>query len=249
MGQYGTILYGTSFYSSSHKVKCFSCEDIIYYIGNKMEWGSKPSFLASNELIDLFTCKLKQVAYNKNFIVCGLPVITRQLSDAYEHIKTLPYVTYCIQQRTSSGQLIGITIVRPNSSDAVSPTRDIDKGEVVFNVKPSLHPDIYDLYCRDDNDCEKERFYGTAMIPSYKSSVFMNGLFRNIKENRNLDLLEESDDEEEFQNNREDKFVDLGKSLYMKCVFNKKFDKWQPIKVIEKVELLTQKQIRLFEQK
>ena len=28
----------------------------------------------------------------------------------------------------------------------------------------------------------------------------MNDLFRNIKENSNLDLLEESDDEDEFEN-------------------------------------------------
>ena len=41
----------------------------------------------------------------------------------------------------------------------------------------------------------------------------MNSLFRNIKENRNLDLLEESDDEEEFENTSLDKFVDLDKEL------------------------------------
>ena len=35
------------------------------------------------------------------------------------------------------------------------------------------------------------------MIPDYKTSVFMNDLFRTIKENKNLDLLEESDDEED----------------------------------------------------
>ena len=37
----------------------------------------------------------------------------------------------------------------------------------------------------------------------------MNSLFRNIKENGNLDLLEESDDEEEFENIALDKFVYL----------------------------------------
>ena len=40
--------------------------------------------------------------------------------------------------------------------------------------------------------------YKVACIPNYKTSMMMNALFRNIKENRNLDLLEESDDEEEF---------------------------------------------------
>ena len=35
----------------------------------------------------------------------------------------------------------------------------------------------------------------------------MNKLFRNIKENNNLDLLEESDSEDEFENIQLDKYV------------------------------------------
>ena len=35
----------------------------------------------------------------------------------------------------------------------------------------------------------------------------MNNIFRNIKENTNLDALEESDDEEEFENISLDKYV------------------------------------------
>jgi hypothetical protein len=58
----------------------------------------------------------------------------------------------------------------------------------------------------------------------------MNKLFRNIKENENLDLLEESDDEEEFQNENIDKFVDIDKTLLMICKFNHKFKKWYPVK-------------------
>ena len=61
----------------------------------------------------------------------------------------------------------------------------------------------------------------------------MNSLFRNIKENTNLDLLEESDDEEEFENANADKFVDLEKTLLMECIYLKKFQKWQPVKVIK----------------
>ena len=39
----------------------------------------------------------------------------------------------------------------------------------------------------------------------------MNKLFRDIKENANLDLLEESDNEEEFENVNIDRFVHLNK--------------------------------------
>ena len=59
----------------------------------------------------------------------------------------------------------------------------------------------------------------------------MNTLFRNIKENNNLDALEESDSEEEFENENIDKFVYLDKSYLMLCKFHQKFKKWVPIKV------------------
>ena len=57
----------------------------------------------------------------------------------------------------------------------------------------------------------------------------MNNLFRTIKENKNLDLLEMSDDEEEFQNIEEDKYVNTNKVIYMKCIFNRKFKRWIPV--------------------
>ena len=95
-------------------------------------------------------------------------------------------------------------------------------------VRAGLAADTYMLYNPSDNT-----LVGTAMIPTYKSSVFLNGLFRNIKENANLDLLEESDDEDEFENAQLDKFVNLDKTILMECVFLKRFQKWQPVKVIK----------------
>ena len=53
----------------------------------------------------------------------------------------------------------------------------------------------------------------------------MNKLFRKIKENDNLDALEESDDEEEFENEKVDRFVYLDKSYHMVCQYNYKFKK------------------------
>jgi hypothetical protein len=59
----------------------------------------------------------------------------------------------------------------------------------------------------------------------------MNKLFRIIKENDNLDALEESDDEEEFENEHADKFVKLNTSEKMVCRYNYKFKRWMPMKV------------------
>jgi hypothetical protein len=78
----------------------------------------------------------------------------------------------------------------------------------------------------------------------------MNGLFRSIKENANLDRLEESDDDDEFEDTRENKFVNLSKSLIMGCVYNRRFRKWQPIEVItEKVKLTTRREAEMLEKK
>ena len=78
---------------------------------------------------------------------------------------------------------------------------------------------------------EKLIFFDYAYIRDYTTSVFMNSLFRNIKENINLDTLEESDDEDEFQNIKNDKYVYLDKSFKILCVYNNRFKKWKPIEL------------------
>jgi len=105
------------------------------------------------------------------------------------------------------------------------------KSEIIFKVTPDIQNDIYHLYCKDDKGAEI--YFEKAYIPDYTTSVMMNKLFRNIKENDNLDALEESDDEEEFENEKEDRFVYLDKTYNMVCKFNYKFKKWYPIKITE----------------
>jgi hypothetical protein len=105
----------------------------------------------------------------------------------------------------------------------------------IFLVKPDIDTDIYHLYCRH-KDLD-EYYFNIACIPDYKTSVLMNKLFRNIKENDNLDSLEESDDEEEFENDKTDKYVYLDRKFYMYCVFNMKFKKWTPQRLAATYEI------------
>jgi len=100
--------------------------------------------------------------------------------------------------------------------------------ERVFSIKPDLQNDIYHL-----SDPVNKSLFGTAYIPDYKTSVLMNQLFRNIKENANLDSLEESDSEDEFENDRIDKFVYLDREYNMTCAYNHKFKKWVPLRVVD----------------
>jgi hypothetical protein len=59
----------------------------------------------------------------------------------------------------------------------------------------------------------------------------MNGLFRRIRENQNLDLAEESEDEDDFQNTDCNKYVHLDRVIPIKCIFNLKHKKWIPLEV------------------
>jgi len=110
------------------------------------------------------------------------------------------------------------------------------KKTTVFLIRPDIQDDIYNLYCLNNN--LKEEQHGIAHIPNYTTSVMMNKLFRNIKENANLDALEESDDEEEFENENIDKFVHLDKSYKMECQYSHKFKKWTPIKLADETNAI-----------
>ena len=114
----------------------------------------------------------------------------------------------------------------------------IYRESVVFWVKADIAYDVYHLHVKNSKNNDPLLFQ-YAFIPDYQTSVFMNSLFRNIKENQNIDYIEESEDEEEFENIYEDKFVDLDKVLLIECTFNWKFKRWIPKRVRESVHVPT----------
>jgi hypothetical protein len=231
---YGTILYGTLFKVGD--LRHFSCEDIHFYKGIPV---ANYRFLQKIEIMtDMFKNHIKQLAYTSNFLIMGFPLTKPNYLSAEIEISNLPYAVY------------GVALWSYNNSNStgihLSKIRSIP--EAIFKVKATIQDDIYNIYCFDYNGPSEP--YCDAMIPTYKSSVMMNGLFRTIKENANLDRLEESDDDDEFENINEDKFVDLNKSLVMRCVYSRRFRKWQPIGIItDKVKLTTRREAELFEKK
>ena len=104
------------------------------------------------------------------------------------------------------------------------------KLSTIFKVTADLQFDIYRLFAYGRN--KSSVYYNIAYIPNYTTSVFMNNIFRKIKENKNLDAIEESDDEDDFENVDIDKYVDLKKYVLMECRFHFKFKKWVPIKAV-----------------
>lgn len=222
-----TLLYGTIVNN-----KFFIMEDIIYYENELVSTYSQNKKL--NLIYQLFENKIKQISYVKDDIIFGLPEINSKYDMLVKDIHNLPYKIYCIQFITKN---VKLNLLYKNET--------IKKA--VFMIKPDIQNDIYNLYIQVDKVGLK--FYDTACIPDYKTSVMMNNLFRNIKENRNLDALEESDDEEEFQNIELDKFVDLNKRFHMNCIFNDKFKKWVPLEIVKNNNIITDKELKILQKK
>ena len=257
---YGTIFYGTFFNYLNNAF--FSMEDIFIYKGKNVSnyiWIKKLDLFNQIMSIDI-----KQVSYNKSFVVFGLPLINTNFNKLLEEISKVKYKIKNVQFRNYNNKNVSqylefkninksleqemkqevkkndynpshiiakqVPIVNTNSS-----YKNNNKREklAVFQIKPEIQNDIYYLYCYDNNSHSLVH-YNIACIPDFKTSVMMNKLFRNIKENNNLDTLEESDSEDEFENEKEDRFVYLDREFNMICSYNYKFKKWVPLKLADK---------------
>jgi hypothetical protein len=196
----------------------------------------------SNKLLlgkQIFTTDIKQVSYYEGQMVFGVPVIDSSYPNLLNAVGILPYKVKYLQFRYNTHRKIVNnpyfkcgegTVFRNNQHQQQTPKIT----ELIFNVKPEIQNDIYNLYLYNFDTKKCDYLFEVAFVPDYKTSVMLNNLFRNIKENKNLDALEESDDEEEFENDNIDKFVYLEKEYNMVCQYNQKHRKWVPLRVARK---------------
>jgi len=194
---YGTLIYGTVF--SVNNMKHFTFENILYYKGNNIE--NYTFHQQMNVFSTIFKNKeITQTVYTKKFIIVGMPVICNNYDEALKIKATLPYSVYAFNIY-SLNAYVGLLVIKGEAykseacksevykSDACKSEvyknevyksevvkSEVVKREVFFKVKAAVDADIYHLYCSNS-----ETIYGVAMIPSYKTSVMMNSLFRNIK--------------------------------------------------------------------
>lgn len=229
---YGTIVYGT--FIKSGKTNIFCCEDLHYYKGKNIE--RKTPYEKLGVLKDLFTREISQKTYGNHFITPVLAYMSTDYNGIVKSISSLPYQVY------------GIKYVKKNLPIGIEKVKQENMKIANLIITASVNQDIYHLFCLD-NSSKNEIYCGIACISSYKKSVYMNNLFRTIKENKNLDLLEESDDDEEFENIDKNKFVNLEKKLTVKCVYNDKFNKWEPQEVIDNKNITTIREIQLMKNK
>lgn len=217
---------------SNQRFNIFSITDIHYYKGqnlNKLNFENKLTFLfylLNNEINP-------EIFIKEQLIVCSC-IITDNYKNAIDMIENLDYPVHDI----------GIIYKKHKFIYGSLNYFSNPKKFAIFNIKPDINFDIYHLYIQNN------QYYGNALIPDYKTSVMMNKLFRIIKENDNLDLLEESDSEDEFENINIDKYVKLDKTFKFKCVFNPLLKKWQPLEIVdEKLDLTSKEKIIHYEKK
>ena len=233
---YDTIFYGVYL----TEIDSFVIEDIHYYKGINV------SKLILKEKLHFINKFLKSYNKNQNFYFF-LPFFWENKEEniifSNEHKKKImyqihhlqyrslyeivPYLNYNLNQKTEKSK-IDQPIYIPIRCDFRKPQY---KHCAVFLISADIQYDIYHLFIYGKNNSKV--YYNIAYIPDYKTSVFMNNIFRKIKENNNLDYIEESDDEEDFQNTKEDKYVDLQKVIQMECVFHSKFKRWVPKKIVK----------------
>ena len=211
----GTILYGI--YFQYRNVNFFATEDIIYYKGENI---SRNSFQQKLNIFDILMKKeiQQQPTNDVNEVIIGLPIFVENdnLINIHNIIENTPYPIQYIQFRQN------------NKRQGNHRFQLYYKEQYrIMNISAEVEYDIYNV-SSDDN-----KTYGYACIPDYKTSVLLNSIFRNIKENTYLDAIEESDVEEVSDG----ALVDINKKCKMKCKYHLQFKKWVPIELIETKEV------------
>jgi hypothetical protein len=247
---YGTVLYGTVVSGAPESTQLFVIEDIFFYKGISIKHhtfseklGAIENMFSEKSVVSnssiafvlpvMWTDNIFDDIHCKQYIdVCGYTVHHVQYRSLCQIV---PYINMSAKPKIAQTEKAETLPVNELSFYGIAPTFNYSKPQykypTVFMVKADVQFDIYHLFAYG---ASKSRVYcGLAAIPNYEKSTYMNGLFRNIRENRNLDYIEESDDDEDFEDTRLDKYVDSEKVLLMECTFHKRFKKWVPVRVVQ----------------
>ena len=232
----GTLVYGSLVTKDKQSVFCV--EDILQYAGkqiDKLHWNTRMSYLSR------FMKHTKPVSFSKDFLIMSMPLFSTSYKELELFIEHSIYdVDYIQSRRLDSQKFLNFNINQINRNERTS------LPVATFLVTPCIQTDIYNLFCYSNG----KEFYGTANIPDFKTSKLMNSLFRNIRENARLDAIEESDEEDEFENINEDKYVYTDRDRIMKCVYSFRFKRWTPIETLDSSsKLTTRKDLKLLEKK
>lgn len=251
----GTLVYATCIVDEHSGKEKYVVDDLLYLKGVNMCKMSSINKLGAWKRF--FACLEQSTPIYSPFLwnvqLDGLDEYPNTIN---EHIQShIHYPIHHIQYRSSNEVMPYVNVYLskklnivnlPNvSKSTLQITNDFEsqpykmilnkpqyRTTTIFEIRADLQYDIYHLFAYGRNNSPV--YYNLSYVPNYKTSVMLNNLFRNIRENTNLDYIEESDDEEDFENVQHDKYVDLKKTLRMECVYDRKYRKWTPTKVAHK---------------
>ena len=228
------LLYG--FYFTNKNYKYFIIENVFNYnIYKNIIENRNYNNLYNNKLY-LFSKILPSITNNDYNFSIKLPLILKNKDEVFKTINSLDYNIFSIMAYSKYKYLGNYILNSTNNGNNRThvnnhfTNNNYKKIVATFKISANIEEDLYNLYIIN-NSKNEEIYYDLALIDSYKTSIYMNNIFRKIKENKNLDLLEESDSDEEFENINSDKFVDLEKMATIDCEYNYKFKKWIPLKL------------------
>lgn len=251
----GTLVYATCVVDENSGKEKYIIDDILYLKGVNMKkmstlnklgaWKQLFSYFENNTPIYspyLWSVNLEGLDEYPNTLN---DTITACIKYPIHHIQyrsandVVPYVNVHLSKKLNLVNLPNVTKqltpivpefeIKPYKMILNKPQY---KMTTVFEIRADLQYDIYHLFAYGRNNSTV--YYNLSYVPNYKTSVMLNTIFRNIRENKNLDYIEESDDEDDFENIQEDKYVDLKKKVRMECVYDRKFRRWTPIKLAHK---------------
>lgn len=178
----------------------------FYAVHDVLKYRGQPlSVFSLPHLEEVF----KNIQNISDFIIFGVPLYNKMLDTLLKTIQDLSYDIYAIEYRFRDNPIL----IKKHVAN-----------KRLFLVKPELTQDIYSLY-------DKNRFHSYALIPNIKTSTMMNNIFRDIKECNDIDLIEESEDEDDFEDTKEHRFI-KEQEKQMECVYNEKFKLWVPSRLI-----------------
>lgn len=251
----GTLVYTTCVTDEHSGKEKYILDDILYLRGVNMKkmstlnklnaWNEVFSYFEKNTPI--YSPQLWNVSLNENEEYPNAidDHISSSIQYPIHHIQyrssneVMPYVNVYLSKKLNLVSLPSVakqSIVALPEFDTRPYKMILNKPQykmtTVFEIRADLQYDIYHMFAYGRNNSTV--YYNLSYIPNYKTSVMLNSIFRNIRENRNLDYIEESDDEDDFENIQHDKYVDLKKKIRMECVYDRKFRRWTPIKIAHK---------------
>lgn len=249
--KYGVILHGTLIQTTDTTgsgPQTFIVDDLYMYEGHVMDsvpWGYRVPFLINimrdfpTFFADDFTMALAvmwnpdtefPIGNSDSDMVAGYHVRHIQYR---ENKQMTPYVNVLntpngtrTEDTSESTRHVLAKMMPPPLVPRFHYQNNQFRLNTVFLVSADVQYDVYNLFALGKAGAKV--FVGLAGIQNYKTSVFMNRIFRKIRENENLDSIEESDDESDFENMDETKYVDLEKYVSIECTFLPKIKKWIP---------------------